>query len=129
VAEWTEPHSATEGGVPETLWVVYCDGAWEATGVGAVAVLLSFLGIKLRYAARMHFNNESDKCTNNIVEYEATLLELRKLRAIGAQNCILRTYSKVLAGQIEKSASPGNPPSKSIWVLSEEWRIISKDSQ
>jgi hypothetical protein len=64
VAEWTEPRFAIEGGVPETLWVVYCDRVWEATGVGAVAVLLSPSGIKLRYAARMQFNNESDKCTN-----------------------------------------------------------------
>jgi hypothetical protein len=64
VAEWTEPRFAIEGGVPETLWVVYCDRVWEATGVGAVAVLLSPSGIKLRYTARMQFNNESDKCTN-----------------------------------------------------------------
>jgi hypothetical protein len=32
VAEWIEPRSAIEGEVPETSWVVYCDGAWEATG-------------------------------------------------------------------------------------------------
>jgi ribonuclease HI len=50
------------------------------------------------YAARMQFNNESDKCTNNIAEYEATLLGLRKLRAIGVQKCILRTDFNVVAG-------------------------------
>jgi hypothetical protein len=27
VAEWTEPHSMTEGEVPKTPWVVYCDRA------------------------------------------------------------------------------------------------------
>jgi hypothetical protein len=27
VAEWMEPSSVTEGKVPETPWVVYCDGA------------------------------------------------------------------------------------------------------
>jgi ribonuclease HI len=32
--------------------------------------------MKVRYAARLQFNNEADKCTNNIVEYEAILLGL-----------------------------------------------------
>jgi ribonuclease HI len=50
----------------------------------------------------MQFNNESDKCTNQIVEYDAILLGLCKLRAIRVQKCILRTDSKVVAGQIEK---------------------------
>jgi hypothetical protein len=27
VVEWTEPHSVTEGEVPEAPWVIYCDGA------------------------------------------------------------------------------------------------------
>jgi ribonuclease HI len=53
-----------------------------ATGAEVAVVLVSPSGIKLRYAARMQFNNESDKCTNNIVENEAILLGLRKLRAI-----------------------------------------------
>jgi ribonuclease HI len=39
-------------------------------------------GIKLRYTARMQFNNESKKCTNNIAEYETILLGLHKLGAI-----------------------------------------------
>jgi ribonuclease HI len=40
--------------------------------------------------------------TNNIAEYKAVLLGLRKLRAMGVQNCILRTGSKLIAIQIEK---------------------------
>jgi hypothetical protein len=28
VAEWMELSSAAEGEVPETPWLVYCDGAW-----------------------------------------------------------------------------------------------------
>jgi ribonuclease HI len=88
--------------VPETPWVVYCDRSWGATGVGAAAALVSHSGIKLRYAARMQFNNESDKYTNNIAEYEAILLGLRKLRAIGVQKCILCTNSNVVIGQIKR---------------------------
>jgi ribonuclease HI len=66
------------------------------------AILISPSGIKLRYAARLQYNNEADKCTNNILEYEAILLGLHKLRAIRVQRCILCTDSKVVTGQIEK---------------------------
>jgi ribonuclease HI len=98
-----------KGEVPEAPWVVYCDGAWGATGARAAAILISPSVIKLRYTARMQFNNEADKCINNIVEYEAILLGLRKLRAIGVQKCILRIDSKVVAGQIEKECITREP--------------------
>jgi ribonuclease HI len=52
--------------------------------------------------ARLQFTAEADKCSNNIAEYEAMLLGLRKLRAMGVQNCILKTNSKVIASKIEK---------------------------
>jgi ribonuclease HI len=48
------------------------------------------------------FTAEIDKCSNNIAEYKAVLLDLRKLRAMGVQNCILKTDSKVIVSQIEK---------------------------
>jgi ribonuclease HI len=67
--------------------------------------LISPSGIKLRYAAHLHFTVEIDKCNNNIAEYEAVLLGLRKLRVMGVQNCILKTYSKVIAGQIKKECT------------------------
>jgi ribonuclease HI len=35
-------------------------------------------------------------------EYEAILLGLHKLRAIGVQTCTMHTNSKVITGQIEK---------------------------
>jgi ribonuclease HI len=112
MAEWTEPGSTVEGEVPETPWVVYCNGDWEGGGAtvdGAAAILISPSGIKLRYAAMMQFNSEANKCTNNIAEYEAILLGLRKLRAIGVQRCILHTNSKVVAGQIEKECIARGP--------------------
>jgi ribonuclease HI len=56
----------------------------------------------LRYTTRLQFTVEADKCSNNIAEYEAVLLGLRKLRAMGVQRCVLKTDSKVIAGQIEK---------------------------
>ena len=45
---------------------------------------------------------ESDRCTNNVAEYEAVILGLRKLKALGVTTCIIKTDSKVVAGQVEK---------------------------
>jgi ribonuclease HI len=104
-----EPDAVAEGEVPKTPWVVYCDGAWGATRAGAATILFSPSGIKLHYVARMQYNSKFDKCTNNIAEYEATLLGLCKLSAIEVQKCILHTDSKVVARQIEKRCSAREP--------------------
>jgi ribonuclease HI len=50
----------------------------------------------------LQFKAETEKCSNNIAKYEAVLLGLRKLRAVGVQHCTLKTYSKVIASKIEK---------------------------
>jgi ribonuclease HI len=54
----------------------------------------------MKYATRLQFKVEVDKCSSNIAEYEAVLLGLRELRAMGVQRCILKTYSNVIASQI-----------------------------
>jgi ribonuclease HI len=86
----------------ETVWTFHCDGAWCHTGAGAPAIITSPAGVKYRYVARLSFALECDRCTNNIAEYKAVILGLRKLRALGVTTCIIRTDSKVIAGQIEK---------------------------
>jgi ribonuclease HI len=68
----------------------------------------------LHYAAKLQFNNEADKCTNNIVEYNAILLGLHKLRAIGVQRYTLRIDSKVVAGQIKKECIARKPTLENI---------------
>jgi ribonuclease HI len=88
---------------------VYCDGAWSSAGVEAAAILVSPSGVKLCYAARLQFTSETDKCTNNIAEYEAILPGLRKLRAIDIQTCVLYTDSKVVSGQIDKECIDREP--------------------
>jgi ribonuclease HI len=65
----------------------------------------------------LQFNNEADKCTNNIAEYEAILLGLRKLRAIDVQRCILQADSKVVVGQIEKECIAMEPTLKKYLLL------------
>jgi ribonuclease HI len=81
-----EPSSYIEGTVVETPWQICCDGAWGVSGAGAAAILKSPSGIKMKYAARMQFKTQIDKCSNNIAEYEAILLGLCKLTALGVQH-------------------------------------------
>jgi ribonuclease HI len=80
---------------------VYYDGAWGTSRAEAAAILISPSGIKLRYTAHLQFIAETDKCSNNIDEYEAVLLGLCKLQAMGVQNYIIKIDSKVIANHIE----------------------------
>jgi ribonuclease HI len=118
MAEWTELGSQTEGVIPESQWLIYCDGAWGSAGASVVVVLISPSGTKLRYTTRLQFTSEADKCTNNIAEYEAILLWLHKLRAIGVHTCILHTYLKVVSSQIEKECIAREPtPVKNLALV------------
>jgi ribonuclease HI len=48
-------------------------------------------------------------CTNNIAEYEAILLGLRKLRAMGIRRAVLKSDSQVITGQVDKSGKARDP--------------------
>jgi ribonuclease HI len=91
------------------VWTIHCDGAWCHAGAGATAIITSPTGVKHRYAAHLSFALESDRCTNNIAEYEAVILGLRKLKALGVTTCIIKTDSKFVVGQIEKDYSAKDP--------------------
>jgi ribonuclease HI len=93
----------------EKVWTIHCHGAWCHKGAGAAAVITSPTGVKHRYAACLSFALESDRCTNNVAEYEAVILGLRKLRALGVTTYIIKTDSKVVAGQVEKEYSAKDP--------------------
>jgi hypothetical protein len=60
------------------------------------AIITSPAGVKLRYAARLEYSDPSDRCTNNTTEYEALLLGLRKVRALGASNFLVKCDAEVL---------------------------------
>jgi hypothetical protein len=109
MAGWTEPRSQADNSTQESPWLVHCDGACGSTVAGAAAILVSPSRIKLCYAVRLHFTSETDKCTNNIVEYEVILPGVHKLRAISVQTCVLHTDSKVVSGQIEKECITREP--------------------
>jgi ribonuclease HI len=83
---------------------VFCDGSWVTFGTGATTVLVSPTKIRTCYAVRLDFN-----CTNNIAEYEALLLGLQKLKAMGIRRAILKTNSQVISGHIDKSSKARDP--------------------
>jgi ribonuclease HI len=67
-------------------------------------VFVSPSKVKTCYAAKLDFS-----CTNNIAEYEALLLGLRKLKAMGIRRAILKTDSQVISGNIDKSYKARDP--------------------
>jgi hypothetical protein len=101
IVDWTGLTQQQEE-PPKKVWTIHYDDAWCHAGAGATAIITSPTSIKHRYATRLSFALESDRCTNNIAEYEAVILGLRKLRALGVTTCIVKTDSKVVAGQVEK---------------------------
>jgi ribonuclease HI len=104
--DWTSPTQNSDEEIP-IPWIVQCDGAWCHKGVGISAVVTSPLGVVIRYAAQLIFTN-NENSTNNITEYEALLLALRKMKALGQQIFIIRTDSKVIQEHIEKESEARN---------------------
>jgi hypothetical protein len=104
IVDWTGP--ITQQDEPaEKVWTIHGDGAWCHAGAGAAAIITSPTGVKHRYAACLSFALDSDRCINNVAEYEAVILGLRKLRALSVTTCIIKIDSKVVAGQVEKEYS------------------------
>jgi ribonuclease HI len=66
--------------------------------------LVSPSKVKTCYATRLDFSY-----TNNIAEYEALLLGLRKLKTMGIRRAILKTDSQVISGHIDKSYKARDP--------------------
>jgi ribonuclease HI len=99
IADWMPGAQEEETNKNVEAWTVFCYGSWGTFGAGAAAVLIAPLKVRTCYAAKLDFS-----CTNNIVEYEALLLGLRKLRAMGIRRAILKTDSQVISGHIDKSS-------------------------
>lgn len=98
IDDWTPSAFGTTIKFEEPSWSVHCDGAWGMAGARISAILTPPHGPKLRYAARLQFLS-----SNNIAEYEAILLALRKLRALGVRRCTLKSNPQLIIGHIEKT--------------------------
>jgi hypothetical protein len=97
IADWMPRAHEEEINKDAEAWTVFCDGSWGTFGAGATVVLVAPSKVKTCYAAKLDFS-----CTNNIAEYEALLLGLRKLRAMGIRRAILKTDSQVISGHVDK---------------------------
>jgi ribonuclease HI len=104
IADWTPGAQGEEETKDAEAWTVFCDGSWGTFDAGADAVLVAPSKFRACYAARLDFS-----CTNNIAEYEALLLGLRKLKAMGIRRAILKTDSQVISGHIVKSSKARDP--------------------
>jgi ribonuclease HI len=104
IADWTPRAQDEERTKGNEAWTVFCNGSWGTFGTGAAAIQISPSKIRTRYAARLEFN-----CTNNNVEYEALLLGLRKLKAMGIRRAILKFDSQVITTHIDKSSKARDP--------------------
>jgi ribonuclease HI len=104
IADWTPGAHEEEINKEAEAWTVFCDGSWGTFIAGAAAVLVAPSKVKTCYVAKLDFS-----CTNNIVEYEALLLGLRKLRAMGIRRAILKTDSQVISGHVDKSSKARDP--------------------
>jgi ribonuclease HI len=109
VVDWTSPSSITADEVLVPVCEIRCDGAWGCKGASIPTIITSPAGIKLRYAARLDYKDPSDRCTNNTTEYEALLLGLRKVRALGANNFLVKCDTKVIKDRVEKESEAREP--------------------
>jgi ribonuclease HI len=73
-------------------------------GEPSTAVLIAPSKVRTCYATRLDFS-----CANIIVEYEALLLGLRKLKAMGIRRAILKTDSQVISSHVDKSSKARDP--------------------
>jgi hypothetical protein len=103
IADWT-PGAQEEVTKDIEAWTIFGDGSWGTFGAGAVVVLVAPSKVRTCYATRLDFS-----CTNNIAEYEALLLGLRKLKAMGIRREILKTDSQVISGHVDKSSKARDP--------------------
>jgi ribonuclease HI len=97
VAEWT-PNEVEQQEEVEKPWIVFSDGACNAAGAGAAAIVKTPMKQTLKYSVQLAFPS-----TNNTAEYEGVLLAMRKARALGARRLIVKTDSKLVAGHFSKS--------------------------
>ena len=104
IADWTPGVQGEEVIKDTEAWTVFCEGSWGTFSAGAAAVLVAPSKVRTCYAARLDFS-----CTNNIAEYEALLLGLQKLKAMGIRRAILKTDSQVISGHVDKSSKARDP--------------------
>ena len=90
--------------VQAELWTMYFDGSLMKTVAGAGLLLISPLGVHMRYVIRIHF-----AVSNNVVEYEALVNGLKITIELGVQRLDVRGDSQLVIDQVMKASSCHNP--------------------
>jgi ribonuclease HI len=104
IADWMPGAQEEEANKDAEAWIVFCNGSWGTFSAGAAAILVAPSKVGTCYATRLDFN-----CTNNIAEYEALLLGLRKLKAMRIRREVLKTDSQVISSYVDKSCKARDP--------------------
>jgi ribonuclease HI len=88
IVDWTPSSQDIATTSQKVIWTIFCDGSWESFEAGAVVVIISLSKVKTSYTVKLQF-----QCTNNATAYEALLLGLEKLKAMGVKRETLKSDS------------------------------------
>jgi ribonuclease HI len=77
---------------------LYVDGSKRSSGAGAGVVLTSPQGDKMKYVLWMEF----EKASNNEVEYEAVIHDMRMAKACGVTRIKIHGDSSLITKQVMK---------------------------
>jgi len=83
---------------------LYFDGSLMKTGAGAGLVFISPLGVRMRYAIRLHF-----PASNNAAKYEALVNGLHIAIELGIKRLEVRGDSRLIIDQVMKESSCHDP--------------------
>jgi len=103
VAEWTGTQLPPPQ-IQHECWTMYFDGSLMKTGAGAGLVFISPLGVRMRYAIRLHF-----PASNNAAEYEALVNGLHIVIELGIKRLDVRGDSRLIIDQVMKESSCHDP--------------------
>jgi len=103
VTEWTDTQ-LPPAQVQAELWTMYFDGSLMKTGAGVGLLLISPLGVHMRYVIRIHFT-----VSNNVAEYEALVNGLRIAIELGVRRLNVRRDSQLVIDQVMKASSCHDP--------------------
>jgi len=103
VAKWTDTQ-LPPAQVQAELWTMYFDGSFMKTRAGAGLLLVSPIGVHMRYVIRIHF-----AASNNDEEYEALVNRLRIAIELGVRRLDVRGDSQLVINQVMKASSCHDP--------------------
>jgi len=103
IVEWTDSQ-LPPAQVQAELWKMYFDGSLMKTGAGSGLLLISPLGVHMRYVIRIHF-----AASNNVTDYEALINRLKIAIELGVWCLDVRGNSQLVIDQVMKASSCHDP--------------------